>query len=577
MSAVTPLHVDERPTLQRNQLAPLILRLRGSQAQMGEQHGRLIREAGGFEPIMAYYPSMPEKLLVGLGSSLKESLMRAAVKPLMQRVIRRLERGRPKPFVERSRAMLEAAGIPPSWSRYLFVMDFLQNSVGFAGRYGLGPYVRHAGNRLAPACSTLAVWDDASADGTLRHGRNFDFPGVGVWDRAPVVVFCEPDHGVRYGFVSTRGADVPHTAFNEAGLCLSAHTRFHRDVAFDGAGIVDLCHDIARRAESLDDAVSIAGERRIASSWGIAISSGRERRSASIEANAAGVWLVEADPGESFVTTTNHYQHPDASIGEVVPSPAYAANTIGRLMTLRRLAEEAAEAGGMSLDQMKSAVGAMSDPDDPERRRVSGGAVGQPVAVATVVFEPEAQVVHVGVGPCPTWRGPWQAVEWNWTGDALEELSDPSAGPDPVVGEADDERSAHTHFIECVRVGTSTKCETDMAESLERAIELDPEALAYRLLAGGLRLRQQDLPGALAHFEAGLAADPPPFPRAQFLLWASRTATALGRRDAAEAFTAELKAMNHPLVERYQKMVGKPYAKRRFKSVAVMPLMPELM
>ena len=42
--------------------------------------------------------------------------------------------------------------------------------------------------------------------GTLKHARNFDFPGIGVWDQAPEVVLCDPDEGVRYGFVTSRGA-----------------------------------------------------------------------------------------------------------------------------------------------------------------------------------------------------------------------------------------------------------------------------------------------------------------------------------------------------------------------------------
>ena len=80
-------------------------------------------------------------------------------------------------------------------------------------------------------CSSLAVWGDATVDGELRHARNFDFPGATMWDTAPAVVFCEPTDGLRYGFVTTRGVDAPGiTCFNEAGLTLTVHTRFHRDV-----------------------------------------------------------------------------------------------------------------------------------------------------------------------------------------------------------------------------------------------------------------------------------------------------------------------------------------------------------
>jgi hypothetical protein len=53
-----------------------------------------------------------------------------------------------------------------------------------------------------PACSTVVVWGAASSDGALRHARNFDFPGNGVWDAAPTLVLCAPTGGQRYGSVS---------------------------------------------------------------------------------------------------------------------------------------------------------------------------------------------------------------------------------------------------------------------------------------------------------------------------------------------------------------------------------------
>ena len=69
-------------------------------------------------------------------------------------------------------------------------------------------------------------------------------------------------------------ADAPVvTVVNEAGLVLAPHTRWHRDVTWGGAMIVDLVHDLARRAETLDDAIRIARERPVASSWAIAIGS----------------------------------------------------------------------------------------------------------------------------------------------------------------------------------------------------------------------------------------------------------------------------------------------------------------
>ncbi len=113
--------------------------------------------------------------------------------------------------------------------------------------------------------------------------RNFDFPGVGVWDAAPAFVVCAPTAGQRYGFFATRGADAPVvTVVNEAGLVIAPHTRWHRDV--DVRRRDDRRRrstSIARRAETLEDAIRIARERPISSSWGIAIGIGARALGAS--------------------------------------------------------------------------------------------------------------------------------------------------------------------------------------------------------------------------------------------------------------------------------------------------------
>src|SRR5205085_3662874 len=127
-----------------------------------------------------------------------------------------------------------------SWMLAIACMDTLQNCVSVAGRARIGPFANPLAPRAraaaAPACSTVVAWGDATEDGELLFARNFDFPGVGVWDAAPAFVVCAPDSGQRYGFFTTRGADTPVvTVVNEAGLVLAPHTRWHRGVGFGGA------------------------------------------------------------------------------------------------------------------------------------------------------------------------------------------------------------------------------------------------------------------------------------------------------------------------------------------------------
>ncbi|HVY61496.1 MAG TPA: hypothetical protein VHF22_07575, partial [Planctomycetota bacterium] len=192
-------------TVETRVAAPVtVIRLRGTQAEMGEQHGRILRKLGGWHAVLDYYPRMPGYLLRGTGggSALTKALF-ALGTPALEALLSRLEAARPPELLGRSRAFFDALGMPPRMARYLLVMDLFQNVVGLAGRWRVGPFARQAVAAAPPACSSLAVWGKASRGGEVRLARNFDFPGIGIWDRGTAVVLCSPERGPRYGFVTT--------------------------------------------------------------------------------------------------------------------------------------------------------------------------------------------------------------------------------------------------------------------------------------------------------------------------------------------------------------------------------------
>jgi hypothetical protein len=573
-------------TVHRPARTLLVLHLRGTQEEMGFQHGRLLLEAGGYEPVLEYYPRMPW-LVLG-GAELEERLGPAAgraLSRLLERLLRRLERDRPQPYRRRSEAFFEALGVPAGHSRYLLVMDLLQNLVGLAGRFGLGPSRQVAARAAVPACSSLAVWGKASADGALRHARNFDFPGAGIWERQPAVVFCTPDQGLRYGFVTTRGADAPGvTPFNEAGLSVSLHTCFHRDIRFCGAGIVDVGHDIIRRAETLDQAVRIARERPVASSWSLLVSSARERSAVVLEIGARRVETRSPKPGEDWLAQTNRYRVDSLRPREVAPCPGFIANSEGRYKTLRRHAQLGSEAGGLGLEELQALLGSHEDPDVPGRERAAGGVPGQGYTVKSVVVEPEARRLHVSVGPCPTGLGPYLAVDLAWDQPAGARPMEAEGAVPPAAAASRFVQGAGGRgleaYVEAVGLQGQGRPPEAIAAALERAAEADPQEPVYRLLAGAHRLRRGDLAGALEHFHAGLERERSPYYRGQLLLWASRAAQALGREAEARTWREQLLGLDEPLLLDHQaqarKEARRPFPPRRFRRLAVHTSLPDV-
>ena len=130
---------------------------------------------------------------------------------------------------------------------------------------------------------------------------------------------------------------------NEAGLTLGAHTRFHRSTRYDGAYVLDLCHEIVRRASSLDEAIAIAKERPVAANWGPCVSSAADGRAISIETTADGVRVLE---GGDHDTVTNLHLHPDHQGSQVWPFPAWSAHADGRRQRLESIAQRGLEGAG---------------------------------------------------------------------------------------------------------------------------------------------------------------------------------------------------------------------------------------
>jgi hypothetical protein len=563
------------PQAHSARVRPLALvHLRGSQAEMGEQHGRLLKAVGGYEEAFEFYQGHCERTFLAGLKGVRRRVARRAFGTVERALLGRLERSRPKALRERTRAFTEALGYSERLVRYTSVVDVFQNLVGTFGRLGVGPLKVLAGAGAVPACSSVVVWGDASADGTLRHARNFDFPGIGVWDRSPAVVFCDPDEGLRYGFVATRGVDAPGiTAFNEAGLTITAHTRFHKDIAWSGLSVVDLGHEIIRRAETLADALAIAKEQPIASSWGFCISSASERAAGVLETTAKRAVLhTQPAPKSSdsahHLTCANRFHHQETRPGEVSTSPLWRYHSARREARLTELVERASEQGGLTRKALGEALGDRFELEGEDRLegaagRGCGATVCNPITVQSIVHEPEAKVLHVSVGHAPTSFGPWVSIPWTFGQPVgLRQLGDP-----PERGAATDSDRAYERFVEAARLYAQEEDESGALEHLEAALALVPLDPGYRFLAGGIALGLGQAQAALGHLEVARAQETGPHRRALCSLWAARAATAAGdpelARDLCRATLAIEGAEAAPYRELAARELDRPLTRRR--------------
>ncbi len=514
---------------------PLFLaRLTGTQEQMGAQHGRLT--AADAVRLLEFYKTMPERTLAGdLGT-----VGKLAVRAFANAWQHNLSRTRPPELAARTRAFAEAVATARpghdvrSAVRTLATMDAMQNCVSLVARGSLGPFAGPLAARATvgavPACSTAIAWGGATLDGELLFARNFDFPGVGVWDVAPAFVVCVPDAGQRYGFFATRGADTAVvTVINEAGVVIAPHTRWHRDVTWSGAMIVDVVHEIARRAETLEDAVKIARERPASSSWGIAVGSARERSALVIELAGPHGEVVRPAPGADHLVCTNHYKTTALQAGELAASAAWSHHSERRERRLRALIEH--RAAPLTARDLARFLGDRRDPDAPERERHFGGTLAQAINVHAVVVKPAALRAWVGVDRAPSCEGTWADVRWEWEGPqggwelGATEGSGFSAVSLPELVAAQDAASRHIH--DAVRAYEGAHDVPAARAAIERAVGAAPEDPSLRLIAAWLALEDTAPDRALVHIHAGLLLEVEPYRRGQLLLWGSRAAAKL--------------------------------------------------
>ncbi len=516
-------------------MKPLLLaRLIGTQAEMGTQHGRLV--AADAAALFAFYRTMPERTLAGDLDGIAGTIGRAAVRTLAAAWQARLVRDRPPELAARSAAFVAAVRetkpeLPVGDStRALATMDSMQNCVSLVARGRLGPFAGTLPRAIVgavPACSTAIAWGDATTDGELLFGRNFDFPGVGVWDAAPAFVVCAPAGGQHYGFFTTRGADAPVvTVVNEAGLVIAPHTRWHRGVTFGGAMIVDVIHDLARRAETLEHANRIARERPNSSSWGIASGSARERSAIVLEVAGPALEVVRPAAGASYLVCANRYRTSSLQTGELAASPAWEIHSERRERRLRGLIEE--REAPLDAPAIARFLGDRHDRDASARRRHLGAILAQPTNVHSCVIEPAKLRAWVGVDRAPCCEGTWAELAWSWDGPAgAWELSGGGFAATLHADLVAPQDLATRHVHDAARAYEGSHDTAAALRSIERAVAADPDDPSLRLPAAWLALEARTPDRALVHVHAGLARETETYRRGQLLLWGSRAAAKL--------------------------------------------------
>jgi hypothetical protein len=289
--------------------------------------------------------------------------------------------------------------------------------------------------------------------------------------------------------------------------------------------IVDVVHDIARRAETLADAIRIVKERPTSSSWGIAVGSMREKAGCVLELAGPHVDIVR--PRGEFLACTNRYRTETLKARELAGSAAWGIHSDRREARLRQLVETRERP--LVARDIARFLGDRRDVAAPERIRHLGAILAQPLNVHCVVVKPLAREAWVGTDRAPSCEGTWTQLGWQWDGPqgGWEQPSAHGFSTTQLPEFVAPHDAAQPHVQEAIRAYETSHDVATARAAIDRAIAIAPDDPSLRLAGAWLALESGAPDSALVHIHAGLSTETEPYRRGQLLVWGAHAAEKL--------------------------------------------------
>lgn len=243
-------------------------------------------------------------------------------------------------------------------------------------------------------CTAFGVQNELTKDSALLVGRNLDFSAGDDFARQKLVVFCKPDTGYNFSYISWGGMIGVLSGMNEHGLTISLNSAKSGIPVSAKTPVSLISRQVLQFAKTIDEAFEIIRLYDSFVSESFMVASAADNKVVVIEKSLDKTALYDSQ--QSKTVLTNHFQSKELKDTELNKEAIAEGCTMYRLRRTHQLVDNA----GM-LDE-EGVVNILRDKDGLNNQLIGLGnesAVNQLICHHSVVFNPHKRMMWVSQFP----------------------------------------------------------------------------------------------------------------------------------------------------------------------------------
>ncbi|HVU07697.1 MAG TPA: C45 family autoproteolytic acyltransferase/hydrolase [Verrucomicrobiae bacterium] len=160
--------------------------------------------------------------------------------------------------------------------------------------------------RARAGCTAFGAWGNATANGHLITGRNFDWEAAEVFSTNRIVELCEPDGGIPFISLSWAGMAGVVSGMNRAGISVTVNGAPSSLPDETATPVAIVAREIMEHAHNLDEALKILRADKVFVSTIWLVGSRADGKFVVVEKTPATTNMRE--PGGDSIVCPNHFE-----------------------------------------------------------------------------------------------------------------------------------------------------------------------------------------------------------------------------------------------------------------------------